>query len=196
LTSRDSICLRRALSVGPRPTLLLVERIPPQRLSQSAAKDAVEAARQWLTLLLIDRNVAAAWQLTAPDYRLALMQAIVFLNEQAPALAGYEHSELAAQLATETPDHPLWTSFADLIVEEFLVDLGETDPDDWSTATSTPTDPGYELVLFGRGGAGEPGEPPEMQVRGVLVKRHGDRWLVAGLSRRPATPGWPPDLGY
>lgn len=140
--------------------------------------------------------VPAAWRLTAPEYRLALIQAIIFLNEQAPALAGYERDELARRLAVATPDHPLWTSFAALLAEEFLVDLGEIDLENFGAATSTPIDPGYELVLFPQGGPSDPMEPLEMHAHGVLLKFLDDRWLVAGLSQRPATPGWPPDLGY
>jgi hypothetical protein len=149
-----------------------------------------------LRLLLVDHDVPAAWRLTAPDYRLALIQAIIFLNQHAPAIAGYEHDELARRLAIATPDHPLWTSFANLLAEEFTVDLGEIDLENLGAATSTPIDSGYELVLFPHAATSDPAEPPDMQVHGVLVEFHDDRWLVAGLSRRPATPGWPPDLGY
>jgi hypothetical protein len=173
-----------------------MEQPPPQPPSHSVPKDSHEAARQWLKLLLVDRDVPAAWRLTAPDYRLALVQAVIFLNEHAPAIAGYERDELARQLAIESPDHPLWTSFANLLADEFLAGLGEIDLENLAAATSTPINPGYELVLFPLSGASDPVEPPEMQVHGVLVEFHDHRWLVAGLSQRPATPGWPPDLGY
>ena len=173
-----------------------MEQRPPNGPSQSGPQDPVEAATGWLRLILVDRDVPAAWQLTAPNFRLALVQAIFFLNEQAPALAGYERDEVAPQLAIASPNHPLWTSFADLLTEEFFVDLGEMDVESLEAATSTPVDPGFELVLLPQRGSSDAMEPPEMQMHGVLVEFHGDRWLVAGLSRRPATPGWPPDLGY
>jgi hypothetical protein len=173
-----------------------MEQPPRQDPSHSALNDSVEAAARWLRLLLVDRDVAGAWQLTAPDYRLALVQAIIFLNEQAPAIAAYERDELARQLAIPRPDHPLWTSFANLLAEEFMVDLGELDVENLGAATSTSIGPAYELVLIPQRGPSDPMEPPEMQVHGVLVKFHDDEWLVAGLSQRPATPGWPPDLGY
>jgi hypothetical protein len=173
-----------------------VEQLPPQDPSHSASRGSVEAATRWLRLFLVDRDVAAAWQLTAPNFRLALVQAIIFLNEQAPAIAAYERDELARQLAIPRPDHPLWTSFANLLAEEFMADLGELDVDNLGAATSTSIGPAYELVLLPQRGPSDPTEPPEMQVHGVLVEFHDERWLIAGLSRRPATPGWPPDLGY
>jgi hypothetical protein len=173
-----------------------MEQRPPQDPSQSAAKDSIEAATRWLRLLLVDRDIAAAWQLTAPNYRLALVQAIIFLNEQAPAIAGYERDGLARQLATPRPDHPLWTSFSNLLAEEFIVDLGELDVENVGAATSTSIAPNYDLVLLPQRGPSDPNELPELQVHGVLVEFRDDRWVVAGLSQRPATPGWPPDLGY
>jgi hypothetical protein len=173
-----------------------MEQRPPSHPSQSAPRDSVEAATRWLKLLLVDRDVVAAWKLTAPDYRLALVQAIIFLNEQAPAIAGYERDELARQLATPRPDHPLWTSFANLLAEEFMVDLGELDMENLGAATSTSIELAYELVLLPQRRPSDPNEPAELQVHGVLVEFRDEQWLVAGLSQRPATPGWPPDLGY
>jgi len=157
--------------------------------------DPAEAARQWLRLIVIERDLPAAWRLTAADYRLALVQAIIFLNEQDPMLAGHERGELERRLAIADPDHRLWTSFADLLVEEFLVALGEIDLEG-STTSPRPIAPGCELVLFLPSRGGDPLEPPEMLAHGVLVELHNDGWLVAGLSERPARPGWPPDLGY
>jgi hypothetical protein len=132
----------------------------------------------------------------APDYRLALTQAIIFLNEDAPLLAGYERDELARRLAVVDPDHPLWPSFAGLLAEEFSVDLDEIDLEGSGAPVRRRIRPGYELVLFPRAAARDPVEPAEMQAHGVLMQFQDGRWLVAGLSQRPATPGWPPDLGY
>lgn len=171
-------------------------RSPPDRPSPSGAGDPIDAARRWLRLIVAERDVPGAWRLMTPDYRLALTQAIIFLNEHAPLLVGYERDELARRLAVVDPDHPLWASFAGLLAEEFSVDLGDIDLDSPGAAIPRRVRPGYELVLFPRGEDPDPVESVEMQAHGVLMRRQDDRWLVAGLSQRPATPGWPPDLGY
>jgi hypothetical protein len=179
--------------IGPRLYTSLMKRSPPEGSSHST--NSIEAARQWLRLILIEHDVPAAWRLTAPEYRLALVQAIIFLNEQDPLLMGYERDDLARGLAVTDPDHPLWASFASLLAEEFLVDLGAMDPENLAAATARPIAPGLELVLIPHRG-GDPIEPPEMQAHGILLKFQDDGWAVAGLSGRPAVPGWPPDLGY
>jgi hypothetical protein len=159
------------------------------------SSDSVEAARRWLEHVAMRQDIRAAWPGIDPDYRLALTQAVIFLNEGNPLVAGSDHDELARQLSSEDPRHELWPSFADLITDEFLHDLGDWNLEEWRAAEPSPTTPGYELVLFTRAEEGA-GEPAEMHVRGVLMHLRDDRWLVAGLSARPATPGWPPDLGY
>jgi hypothetical protein len=159
------------------------------------ADGAVQAARQWLTDVIERQDIRAAWRGTDPDYRLALTQAVIFLNDESPLLATHDRDELAHDLSGEDPQHELWPSFASLLVEEFLVDLGEINVENWRAAPR-PISPGYELVLFAHAGGEDVFQPAEMQSHGVLMHLRGDRWLVAGLSERPATPGWPPDLGY
>jgi hypothetical protein len=170
-----------------------MERPPPENPSRTSP--SIEAAREWLKFVLVHRDVRSAWPLTAPEYRLALIQAIIYLNEQNSLLAGYDREDLARGLAASEADHPLWASFAALLVEEFEADLGGLDAANLKDATARPIAPGLELVLI-PSEAGDPTEPPEMLSHGILMRRCGDRWLVAGLSGRPAVPGWPPDLGY
>jgi hypothetical protein len=155
----------------------------------------VEAARRWLAAVT-GRDVRAAWRGVDPDYRLALTQATIFLNDQNPLLVGHDRDQLARALSSADPHHPLWPSVANLLVEEFLVDLAEIDPEEWTAATSRSIAPGYELVLAPSPAEQHATEPPGMRSRGVLMHLRGDRWLAAGLSERPAEPGWPPDLGY
>lgn len=155
----------------------------------------VETARRWLEDIFTRGDVSSAWRNTDPDYRLALAQAVIFLNEQHPALSGSESEELAVALAEERPIHPLWGSFAILVEEEFRNDLGEVRVEDWDAATTRRVDTGYELVLLPEK-TGEGQEPPEMGARGFLTHFRDGRWQVAGLSERRAVPGWPPDLGY
>jgi hypothetical protein len=155
----------------------------------------VQAVKNWLDDIIKRRDVRSAWQNTDPDYRLALTQAIIFLNDQHPLLSGYDGEELAVALAEEQPTHELWDSFANLLAEEFLNDLSEIRFDKLTAATARPIAPSYELVMFPRE-HGEGGEPPEMLAHGILVHLREGRWLVAGLSERRAVPGWPPDLGY
>ena len=159
-----------------------------------------ETALAWLTDLVARRDLRRAWRVTDPDYRLALTQAIIFLNDQHPALSGLSsggRDELAEALAQEDPHHPLWDSFAGLLSDEFLQDLGEIRLDNIGAATPRPVTPEYELVLFAHSDeAPDPDEPLELHAHGVLMHLRGGRWMVAGLSERKAVPGWPPDLGY
>jgi hypothetical protein len=156
----------------------------------------VEAAKRWLEDIVARRDVAAAWRRTDPDYRLALAQAVIFLNQENPHLAYADRAALARELAEEDAIHPLWKAFADLLTEEFLHDLGEINVANWGRVTPRPIAPGYELVLFARDDVPTSDYPPEMTSHGVLMHHREERWLVAGLSERPAVPGWPPDLGY
>jgi hypothetical protein len=165
------------------------------RQPDSGAPGPVEAAKGWLESILTRVDIRAAWQITDPDYRLALTQAIIYLNDEHPLLVGHDKDELAAALAGDRPDHPLWDPFANLLTEEFLNDLGEIRSENWMTAIARPIAPGYELVLFPRERS-EANDPPEMHAHGVLVHWRDGRWYVAGLSERRAVPGWPPDLGY
>jgi hypothetical protein len=168
---------------------------PDEREIHFGPDSPVAAAKSWLEDVVLRKDVRSAWRGTDPDYRLALTQAIIFLNDQHPLLAGYDGEELAVALAEEQPTHKLWDSFANLLAEEFLNDLSEIRFDNWTAATARPIAPGYELVMFPREG-GEGGEPPEMLAHGILGHLRDGRWLVAGLSERRAVPGWPPDLGY
>jgi hypothetical protein len=153
----------------------------------------IEVARRWLTLILVDHDLSAAWPWTAPEYRLALIQAIIFLNENDPMLLGYERDVLARGLAEAGPDHPLWASFAGLLTEEFSAILGPIDAGALDAGSAEPVGDNYELVLFW---ANDAVGADDLYARGVLVTMRDEQWLVAGLSGRPATPGWPPDLGY
>ena len=168
---------------------------PEEREIHFGPGGPVEAAKRWLEDIVLRTDVRSAWRGTDPDYRLALTQAIIFLNQENPLLMGYERDELAHALAQEHPNHPLWASFENLLAGEFLNDLGEVQVENWTAVSPRPIAPGYELVLFPR----EPGEelePPEIYAHGILIHFRDGRWLVAGLSERQAVPGWPPDLGY
>jgi hypothetical protein len=167
----------------------------PRPESPSHSVQSIKTAREWLKRVLIERDVLAAWTLTTPEYRLALVQAIIYLNEQNPLLGMYERDDLAHGLAATEGDHPLWSSFATLLLDEFLVDLSGVEVENLRSATARPIAPDLELVLIPHE-AEDPTDPPEMLAHGVLMKSYGKQWLVAGLSGRPAVPGWPPDLGY
>jgi hypothetical protein len=173
----------------------MLEDSPEERRVHFGEGGPVQAAKSWLEDIVVRRDVRSAWRCTDPDYRLALTQAIIFLNERHPMLLGYERDKLAHALAEEEPDHPLWESFENLLAEEFLNDLGEVRVENWSSVTPRPIAPGYELVLFPREQLDEL-EPPEIYAHGILIHFRDARWLIAGLSERQAVPGWPPDLGY
>jgi hypothetical protein len=170
---------------------------PEEREAHFGPGGPVEAAKSWLEDILQRADVRSAWLKTDPDFRLALTQAIIFLNEQSPLLEDQDRDQLAQALAEDSPDHPLWESFAELLTQEFLNDLGEIRIAHRMEATPRPIAPGYELVLFPHAQIEAPAtDPPEMRAHGVLVHFRQGVWLVAGLSERRAVPGWPPDLGY
>jgi hypothetical protein len=168
---------------------------PEERQIHFGSGGPVAAAKRWLEDVVVRRDVRSAWRRTDPDYRLALTQAIIFLNEDHSLLMGYDRDELAHALAEAQPTHPLWDSFDALLTEEFLNDLREVRAENWKSVSPRPIAPGYELVLFPREAGGEL-DPPEIYAHGVLLHFREGRWLVAGLSERQAVPGWPPDLGY
>lgn len=172
-----------------------MEQSPPEHPSHPDSLKSVDVAEQWLRLVRVERDISGAWPITAVEFRLALVQAVIYLNEHEPLLAGYERDDLARQLAVAIPDHALWTAFANLLAEEFLVDLGQVDPKSLGPPEARSMGPGLELVLFPLRD-GDPDERYEIRAPGVLVKAYDDGWAVAGLSGRPAVPGWPPDLGY
>lgn len=156
----------------------------------------MEAAKRWLEDIVARGDVRKAWRRMDSEYRLALAQAVLFLNQENSALAGGDRHTLARELAEEDAIHPLWGAFADLLTEEFLHDLGEINVHNWGRVTPRPIAPDFELVLFARDDVPSPGYPPEMTSHGILMHHRDGSWHVAGLSERPATPGWPPDLGY
>jgi hypothetical protein len=173
---------------------------PSERDAHFGPGGPAEAAVGWLRDLVSRRDLRGAWRVTDPEYRLALTQAIIFLNDQHPALSGLSDAgrdQLAEALSQEDPHHPLWDAFAGLLSEEFLQDLGEIRLDHIEAATPRPVAPEYELVLFAHANLmSDPDEPVELHAHGVLMHLRDERWMVAGLSERKAVPGWPPDLGY
>ena len=170
---------------------------PPPRPAPIGPPEPVESAGRWLRDVVIRNELETAWPGTDPDYRLALIQAIIYLNEQHPELIGRDRDELARLLSREDPTHhPLWPLCALLLMEEFVQVLGEINLDTLRTAAPKRSDSAYRLVLFEHQSEPAIDQPPEMHSHGLLMHLRGERWVVAGLSERPAVPGWPPDLGY
>ena len=60
---------------------------PEERQIHFGPDGPVAAARNWLEAI-VRKDVRSAWRATDPDYRLALTQAIIFLNQEHPSLMG------------------------------------------------------------------------------------------------------------
>lgn len=111
------------------------------------------------------------------------------------AAASEDERDIAAELVASGPGPEEWAEFEawrlgrwrDRTFKRF-VDEG------WGLLSVVePVRPDVELVRFGVGRDGrrlEPGE--EMLAQAVAMQFIGATWLVAGIGRTVAVPGWPP----
>lgn len=158
----------------------------------------LETAWGWLSAILEQNDLGAAWPATDPNLRLVLVQGWIWANRSAPPVSGFNRDELARALAGSSCDHPLWSRFAARQLGRLQSWWGNPDLDTWGASTRSrlmPSD--YELVLFAPLGddvelVREP--PARGDARLVLLHGVDGRWLVAGFSKRPPSPGWPPTV--
>lgn len=89
-----------------------------------------QLAHRWVEVLR-HCDIAATWQMTDPVFRLALAQ--MWIGSNADELGhdirseGISPDELAAQLANESPRHPLWGHCARVTMRTILQAVGDID---------------------------------------------------------------------
>jgi len=155
--------------------------LPPEQAAQFGPHGPVPAAFEWLSAV-VDGDLRRAWRTTHPLYRLLLTQAFVAANGQHPQVSSDDPSTLAAALAAQSPDHPLWDAYAETQLREFVAVL----PEDFSfsdygiASRPRPVSPDYELLLISRR-VGPVDEPSPTEAK-LLVGLDAGAWLVAGLN--------------
>src|SRR5437870_11896056 len=82
-----------------------------------AATGPVKAAQTWIEAVQLGRY-DVAWAMTDPGLRLVRAQAWIWNNRKDADIAAADRDELAAALAKERPDHPLWGDFAATVLQK------------------------------------------------------------------------------
>lgn len=157
----------------------------------------VPVAQEWLRLVLDQGDVAAAWPLTDPNLRLALVQNLIWANQDnlgrpwSPDIG----DEMAAALSQSSPTHPDWPAMQRGLLRILRgVWEGSPPPSTWGAMRPRVVDPVHELLVF------VPDIPEGQYVQPggtvggypILMSSQDDGWLVAGFQEFPPTPGWPP----
>lgn len=157
---------------------------------------AVAAAREYFDLAKKGK-IEELWLRTEPTLRLVLAQAWVFANQEHPALAGFEHEQLATDLADLTIPCPLQEDFFSTQLREMQDSFQNFDAEQWGAA-ERPRRFGldYELVIFMETGGDilifQNGmSPPTIP---LLMRRIGPNWKVANFHASYPIPGWPPGV--
>lgn len=155
---------------------------------------AVRLVHDWLEAVADRRDLAAAWPLTDPQFRLAMVQSWICAGLAPPGLDNQSVAHLLA--APSQPSHPLWNEFAawrigrwDAVFPNYVTDSSRRG------TVSSPYLSGVDLeaVLISD-------TPTEARVVGgqtVEVQRFSVRHtsgavLLAGLGAALPVPGWPP----
>ena len=154
---------------------------------------AVRLVNDWLEAVADRRDLAAAWPLTDPDFRLALVQSWICAG---CAPTDIDAESVAHLLAAPTqPSHPLWNVFAawrigrwDSVISDFFADASRRG------TVSSPylCGPDLEAVLISE----LPGAPwvgdRTVEVQRFSVRHTNGTVLLAGLGAVLPIPGWPP----
>jgi hypothetical protein len=149
-------------------------------------------------------DTAAVWRGLDPDFRLALVQQWLHDNPAAlddPSADGSGRDDLAAVLAVERPDHPLWRHCARVSMR--AIKSGTAGVEDLEIGQGTRTravGPDLEVVhlipldQLPTDADGFKYHPPGVTVTSLALVMHlaEGEWKVAGIGPRLPTPGWPP----
>ena len=145
----------------------------------------VETAGAWLELVVVRRDLDAAWPLTDPAFRRRLVEAWATAARRHPLLAGVDRALLVEDMSAGEPaPGARWSAFADAQVREVAQRCRWVDLTGWGWATRPQVEsPGYELVVLADHGEDcVLEEPPVLPAFGVLMHHHPVRgWLVADL---------------
>ena len=164
------------------------ERPDDQAVFLEARGPAVAAAA-WARHVLDDSDLGAAWPLMTRPLRLALVQSWLLTAYTGPMR---DRDTLAAAIADRT--HPLWSKFAAWRMARWHAETFAFLLPDWGVASipeAATLD--VEFVRLAAGTAPRPVEPGQgFVVQTLTMRLVDDRWLVAGIGRGLAVPGWPP----
>jgi len=151
----------------------------------------------WVRAAMDERDLRAAWPLTEPDLRMVLVQHWVLSHHEDADLLGPPAAweALAAELAADPPTSALWDQFAAERLKRWRQYWTGFSARTWDLRDEAEVPrPGLEIVTFiepGRKLQLKPGSP--VSYRRLAVRRHGGRWLVAGVDGTNIfRPGWPP----
>ncbi|WP_454195791.1 hypothetical protein [Nocardia sp. Marseille-Q1738] len=171
----------------------LREMGPAERARFLGHARIAKAADTFLDSVCKEGNLKAVWSIVDPPLRLAMAQRWILDNAAQFDADGYDRDTVAAALAEENPDHPLWTHFERVHVRSIKAAI----PAVRGTGTNTRLlAPDVELLHIhdqaGReGSAWQPGEV--RHIFPIAMRFDGDEWRVASLGTESLpVPGWPP----
>ncbi|MFF4088737.1 SEFIR domain-containing protein [Streptomyces nigra] len=136
-----------------------------------------------------------AWGLLTPKLRLVLAQAWVWANKDHESLAPFDRDDLAKNLSTMKPNHPLARAFSATQLGEFQKSFSAID-ETWGAASNPrPIGIDYELVVLSPTGGDivifdEQTGP--LQTAPFLMKQLMGQWRVENFWPAYPIPGWPP----
>jgi len=162
---------------------------PPEQAVFLEEGGAAAAAAAWARLVLDDNNLGAAWTLMDRPLRLALVQSWL-LNAYTGPLR--DKDTLAGVI--EEGGHPLWAKFAAWRMQRWHAETFAFLLPDWGVVSipeaAAPDIEFVRLTSATGGRAFEAGQP--LTVQTLTMRFDGQRWLLGGIGRTLAVPGWPP----
>lgn len=157
---------------------------------------AARAALEWMRLVLVERDLPAAWPLTDVNLRLCLVHQFIWENRELidsriPSNIGTKEQRrdwLAMRLASEDLLPGDWPILQEWVLG-FLTDV-PSGP--WNHLPPRVVAPNLVFIEFLA--EGKTSLAPREYAPGApfLMALHGERWLVAGFRQSPPRPGWPP----
>ncbi|MEU6001874.1 toll/interleukin-1 receptor domain-containing protein [Streptomyces sp. NPDC047197] len=154
----------------------------------------VVAATNWLVSVKKGKK-REVWKGLTRELRLTLAQDWIIANEGHPNLAPYGRDELAEELASRNPSHPLGKHCLRSKLEVIQDRYSRWGIDTWGAA-GNPRRIGldYELIIMAPADDGilvtREGEP--LPIYPILMRKIGPDWMVANFAAAYPIPGWPP----
>lgn len=150
------------------------------------------AGAAWFDAVVTKADLGSAWALTAPPLRLALVQKWM-INTGLDAVE--DERDIVAEVVASGPGSAAWEAFATWRLGRWrTVTFKEFVEEGWGLISIVePVRPDVVFVRFGIGRDGRRLQPGEgIIAQTVTMQFIGGRWVVAGIGRAIAVPGWPP----
>ena len=162
---------------------------PPEEAALRGAEGPAAAAATWARFVLDDNNLDSAWPLMDRPLRLALIQSWL-LNAYTGPLR--DRDMLAGVI--EEGSHPLWSKFAAWRMQRWHAETFAFLLSGWGVVSipeaATPDVAFVGLTSTTGADAVEAGQP--LTVQTLTMNFVDQRWLLGGIGRTLAVPGWPP----